>query len=132
MRHKKALATSALTLLVLTAGCATPRTNGAVIPVQGGYQSVIKGSDRASAMRAFDQDAKASCGKSSPIPALATPGKYIVVSQSGNEKAAKAAKDIKSGDQRLDAAIAIKFPQQGEAGSFELTTVFRCEPLPNS
>ncbi len=108
-------------------GCATPRTNGAVLPVsQGNYQSVVKSSDKAAAMQAFDQDAKATCGKPNPIPFLAEPGKYIVVSQNG---AGKAAKDVKSGDQRIDAAIALRFPNAGTPESYELTTVFKCEPM---
>jgi hypothetical protein len=111
-------------------GCASKPMNGAVIPMQGGgYQSVVKRVDKASAMWAFDQDAKVTCGKSSPIPALATPGKYSVVSQNASEKAGQAAKDIKTDNKALNAAIAIKFPQRDTPGSYELTTVFKCEPL---
>lgn len=104
------------------------RTNGAVIPISGGHQSVVKRVDKAEAMMAFDQDAKATCGKPNPIPFLAVAGKYTVISQKGAETAAQAPKEIKSGDSRIDAAIAVKFPQQGTPGSYELTTVFKCEP----
>ena len=119
----------ALAAVALLSGCAAPRTNGAVVPVaNGNYQSVIKRGDRAAAMQAFDDDAKSTCGKPNPIRFLAVEGKYMVVSQNGTGKAAK---EVKSGDQRIDAAIALRFPGAGTPESYELTTVFKCEPLPN-
>jgi hypothetical protein len=127
-RHPTLRAAPAAALVLALTACASgPRLSGAVTPQAGGQlQSVVKGSDRTSALRNFDNDAKSYCGKPGAIPALATPGKYVVVSQNVVDKKAD---KISSGDGKLDAGIAVGVRYLGmeKQDSVEVITIFKCE-----
>lgn len=129
MTTSRRLAPIALATAAVLAGCASsPRLNGAVLPMQGGtHQSVIAGPDAATALRAFDQDAKATCGTTGAIAALNKPGKYSVVSQN---TVAKGGEQIASTDnKKVDAGVAVGLRYLGldKQATVEVTTVFKCE-----
>ena len=108
--------------LVALSGCATaPR--GAVLSLQGGqYQSVVKSSDRASASKVMDGDAKITCGGGM----FSKGGKYAVISQTIKEKDGK---EIRTDNKTTDAGIALGLRYMGleSKDAVELTTVFKCE-----
>ncbi len=122
---------SLLTLLAtaVAAGCASgPQLRGAVVPIQGGaHQSVVTGPDNTTALRAFDDDAKATCGTQGVVKALNKPGKYSVVSQNTVTKGAE--KIASSDDKKLDAGISVGLRYLGleSKDKVEVTTVFKCE-----
>lgn len=122
--------TAALGLSML-AGCSSaPRKPfGAVVPIEGGqYRSSLKSSNEAQAQKVFMTDAEITCEKppaSSMFWSKATPGKYVVVSQTMKEKEGK---EIKSDDKKLDAGIAIalrKFGMEAQ-DAVEVNTIFKC------
>lgn len=129
------LATATLAALAtLAAGCASPppRPIGAVLPMAGGqYQSTVKSSSSEQALKTFTRDAEITCGDGKPakprLPweAAPPPPKYVVVSQTMKDKDGK---DIKSGNQMLDAGIAVGLRKIGleSQDSVTATTVFRC------
>jgi hypothetical protein len=128
------LAATALAIATLAAGCASPppRPIGAVLPMAGGsYQSTVKSSNPEQALKTFTHDAEVTCGDGKgskprmPWEAAPPPPKYVVVSQTMKDKDGK---DIKSGNQMLDAGIAVglrKFGMESK-DSVTATTVFRC------
>lgn len=118
---------AAVATLALTACASRPQFVGVVTPLAGGQlQSVVKATDKTTAMRHFDNDAKIHCGKRGVVAAMDTPGKYVVVSQEVKEKSGQIAS---SGDGRLDAGIAVGIRHLGleRADQVEVTTMFKCE-----
>ena len=115
---------------VLVAGCATKPLYGAVTPMGGDqYKSFVKASDEASAMKAFDSDAKATCKKPGTLgkfDPLAEDGKYVVVSQQTSKNKAP---EAKTDNKIADAAISLS--SLGRAlrneANVEAVTVFRCQ-----
>lgn len=127
MKTRHRAAPAAILAVLLLGACATQGPIGAVVPMTGGvHQSVVNAPDRSGALRSFDNDAKLTCGSSSPLPGMARPGRYVVVSQSGKEKTAK---EIQAENKNVQAGIAVGLRYLGleERDSYELTTVFRCE-----
>ncbi len=129
----RATSIASFTALAIS-GCATPapRPFGAVLPMEGGrYQSAIKSSDTAQALKHFTRDAEITCAKGAtgtrmPWDAKPAPAKYVVVSQTMKEKGGK---EIKSDNKMLDAGIAVGLRHLGlEAqDAVEVTTLFKCE-----
>jgi len=113
--------------LALTACASGPRLTGAITPQVGGnLQSLAKGPDRTTALRNFDNDAKAYCGTPGAIPALDKPGKYAVISQNVVDKQGD---KPNTGDGRIDAGVTAGMRYLGleKKESVEVTTVFKCE-----
>ncbi|MFY9509468.1 MAG: hypothetical protein WAQ05_00660 [Rubrivivax sp.] len=122
------------TVVALAAGCASPppRPIGAVLPMAGGnYQSTVKAADPEQALKAFRYDAEITCGDGQPArrrmfwEAAPPPPKFTVVSQSLKDKSGK---EVKSGNQLLDAGIAVGLKRLGleQQDSVTATTVFKC------
>lgn len=117
-----------LSLVALTA-CATKPLHGAVTPMGGDqYKSFVKAGDEASAMKAFDSDAKATCKKPGTLgkfDPLAEDGKYVVVSQQTSKNKAP---EAKTDNKIADAAISLS--SLGRAlrleANVEAVTVFKC------
>lgn len=112
---------------IALAGCATTPM-GAVVPMAGGtHQSVVKAGDKAAASRAMDHDAKLTCGTPGTVPMMNKDGKYIVVSQTEKAKDGKA---IEAENKNITAGIAVGLRYIGleSKDTFELTTVFKCQP----
>lgn len=113
-------------LAIGLSGCASPKTRGAVVPMEGEkYQSVVKRGDKESALSAVDHDAKLTCGKPGMLPGKIEEGRYEVVSQNVAETAAKEAES--TGNVWADKALKIKFGDRGTAATYEVTTVFKCK-----
>lgn len=128
LRPGRLPATAALAATLLVAACASrPQLIGVVTPMVGGpSQSVVKATDKTTAMRHFDHDARIHCGKRGVIAAMDKAGKYVVVSQDVKEKSGQIAG---SGDARIDAGIAVGIRHLGleRADQVEVTTVFSCQ-----
>jgi type IV pilus biogenesis protein CpaD/CtpE len=117
----------ALATALLAACASRPQMVGVVTPMASGQlQSVVKATDRTTALRYFDNDAKIHCGKRGAIAAMDTKGKYLVLSQDFKEKSGQIAS---SGDGRLDAGIAVGIRRLGleRDDQVEVATMFKCD-----